>query len=302
MLLFWVLFNLFILAMLAIDLGVFNRRVHALGFREALAWSGVWIGLALTFAAAIFFWRGHASGLEFITGYVVELSLSTDNLFLFLVIFRYFKVPDEHQHRVLVWGILGSLVMRGLFILTGVSLFHRFHWIIYAFGALLVYSGIKLLRRQTTEIHPEKNPILRVFRKLVPVTDDYVDGKFFVRRPRLYATPLIVVLLFVETTDVILAIDSIPAVLAITLDAFIVYTSNVFAILGLRSMYFALAGLMELFHYLHYGISVVLILVGAKMLVSHYYKIPTEWALGMIVLVLATSIVASVLHPQRAQS
>ena len=288
--------------MLAVDLGVFNRRAHALGFREALAWSGVWIGLALTFAAAVFFWRGHSSGLEFITGYVVELSLSTDNLFLFLVIFRYFKVPDEHQHRVLVWGILGSLVMRGLFILTGVSLFRRFHWIIYAFGALLVYSGIKLLRRQTTEIHPEKNPILRVFRKLVPVTDDYVDGKFFVRRPRLYATPLIVVLLFVETTDVILAIDSIPAVLAITLDAFIVYTSNVFAILGLRSMYFALAGLMELFHYLHYGISVVLILVGAKMLVSHYYKIPTEWALGMIVLVLATSILASILHPQRAQS
>lgn len=302
MLLFWIFFNLFILAMLAVDLGVFNRRAHALGFREALAWSGVWIGLALTFAAAVFFWRGHSSGLEFITGYVVELSLSTDNLFLFLVIFRYFKVPDEHQHRVLVWGILGSLVMRGLFILTGVSLFRRFHWIIYAFGALLVYSGIKLLRRQTTEIHPEKNPILRVFRKLVPVTDDYVDGKFFVRRPRLYATPLIVVLLFVETTDVILAIDSIPAVLAITLDAFIVYTSNVFAILGLRSMYFALAGLMELFHYLHYGISVVLILVGAKMLVSHYYKVPTEWALGMIVLVLATSILASILHPQRAQS
>ena len=287
--------------MLALDLGVLNRRAHAIGFREALAWSGVWIGLALTFAVVVFFWHGRSSALEFVTGYVVELSLSTDNLFLFLVIFRYFKVPDEHQHRVLVWGILGSLVMRGLFILTGVSLFRRFHWIIYAFGALLVYSGIKLLRRQATEIHPEKNPILRAFRKLVPVTDDYVDGKFFVRRPNLYATPLIVVLLFVETTDVILAVDSIPAVLAITLDAFIIYTSNVFAILGLRSMYFALAGLMELFHYLHYGISVVLILVGAKMLASHFYKIPTEWALGMIVLVLASSIVASVLHPQRAQ-
>ena len=288
--------------MLAIDLGVFNRRAHPLGLREALAWSGVWIGLALTFALVVFFWRGHTSGIEFVTGYVVELSLSTDNLFLFLVIFRYFKVPEEYQHRVLVWGILGSLIMRGIFILTGVGLFHRFHWITYAFGALLVYSGIKLLRQQAPEIHPEKNPVLRVFRRVMPVTDDYVDGKFFVRRPMLCATPLVVVLLFVETTDVILAVDSIPAVLAITLDAFIVYTSNVFAILGLRSMYFALAGLMEMFHFLHYGISLVLILVGTKMLVSHYYKIPTEWALGIIILVLATSIVASVLHPQRPEA
>ena len=287
--------------MLALDLGVFNRRAHPLGFREALTWSGVWIGLALTFALVVYFWHGHTSALEFVTGYIVELSLSTDNLFLFLVIFRYFKVPDEYQHRVLVWGILGSLIMRGIFILTGVGLFRRFHWITYAFGALLVYSGIKLLRQQAPEIHPEKNPVLRMFRRVMPVTNDYVDGKFFVRRPMLCATPLLVVLLFIETTDVILAVDSIPAVLAITLDAFIVYTSNVFAILGLRSMYFALAGLMELFHYLHYGISVVLILVGTKMLVSHYYKIPTEWALGMIILVLATSIVASVLHPQRTQ-
>jgi TerC family integral membrane protein len=300
-LLFWVFFNLFIFAMLALDLGVFNRRAHALGFREALTWSGVWIGLALTFALVVYFWHGHTSALEFVTGYVVELSLSTDNLFLFLVIFRYFKVPDEYQHRVLVWGILGSLIMRGIFILTGVGLFHRFHWITYAFGALLVYSGIKLLRQKAPEIHPEKNPVLRMFRRVMPVTDDYVDGKFFVRRPMLCATPLLVVLLFIETTDVILAVDSIPAVLAITLDAFIVYTSNVFAILGLRSMYFALAGLMELFHYLHYGISVVLILVGTKMLVSHYYKVPTEWALGMIVLVLASAIVASILHPQQTQ-
>jgi len=298
-LLFWVLFNLFIFAMLALDLGVFNRRAHPLGFREALAWSCAWIGLALSFALLVYFWQGRASGTEFVTGYVVELSLSTDNLFLFLVIFRYFKVPDEYQHRVLVWGILGSLIMRGVFILTGVGLFHRFHWITYAFGALLVYSGVKLLRQRAAEIHPEKNPVLRVFRRVMPVTDDYVDGKFFVRRPMLCATPLVVVLLFVETTDVLLAVDSIPAVLAITLDAFIVYTSNVFAVMGLRSMYFALAGLMEMFHYLHYGISIVLVLVGTKMLVSHYYRVPTEWTLGMIVLVLATSIVASVLYPQR---
>ena len=285
--------------MLALDLGVFNRRAHPLGFREALAWSCAWIGLALSFALLVYFWQGRASGTEFVTGYVVELSLSTDNLFLFLVIFRYFKVPDEYQHRVLVWGILGSLIMRGVFILTGVGLFHRFHWITYAFGALLVYSGVKLLRQRAAEIHPEKNPVLRVFRRVMPVTDDYVDGKFFVRRPMLCATPLVVVLLFVETTDVLLAVDSIPAVLAITLDAFIVYTSNVFAVMGLRSMYFALAGLMEMFHYLHYGISIVLVLVGTKMLVSHYYRVPTEWTLGMIVLVLATSIVASVLYPQR---
>ncbi len=299
MLLFWVLFNIFILAMLALDLGVLNRRGDAFGFRRALAWSGAWIGLAFTFALAVFFWRGHTSALEFITGYIVELSLSTDNLFLFLVIFRYFKVPEKHQHRVLVWGILGSLVMRGVFILTGVALFRRFSWLIYLFGALLIYSGIKLLRRDAPEIHPEKNPILRIFRRAVPVTHDYVDGKFFVRTPAFSATPLLVVLLFVETTDVILAIDSIPAILAITLDAFIVYTSNVFAVLGLRSMYFALAGLMNLFHYLHYGISVVLILVGAKMMVSHYFKIPTEWALGAVLLVLAASIIASVIHPQK---
>lgn len=302
MLLFWVFFNLFILAMLAIDLGVLNRGARAFGFRRALAWSGVWIGLALAFALVVLFWRGHTSALEFVTGYVVELSLSTDNLFLFLVIFRYFKVPDEQQHRVLIWGILGSLIMRGVFILTGVTLFHRFGWITYAFGALLIYSGVKLLLRQSAEIHPEKNPVLRIFRRAVPVTDDYVDGKFFVRRPTLYATPLIVVLLLVETTDVILAVDSIPAVLAITLDAFIVYTSNVFAVLGLRSMYFALAGLMDLFHYLHYGISIILVLVGMKMMISHFIKIPTHWALLLILLVLAISIIASILHPRRSEA
>ena len=299
MLFFWVLFNLFVLAMLALDLGVLHRRFHRIGFREALAWSGMWITLAAAFAVLVFAWQGHVRALEFVTGYVVELSLSVDNLFLFLVIFRYFKVPGEQQHKVLFWGILGALVMRGVFILAGVSLIRRFNWIIYAFGALLVYSGLKLLRQGETEIHPEKNPVLRIFRKAFPVTKDYVGGKFFVRSPGLYATPLFVVLLVVETSDILFAVDSIPAVLAITLNAFIVYTSNVFAILGLRSMYFALAGMMEVFRYLHYGISVVLIFIGAKMLASHYVEIPTVWALASVVLLLAASILASLVHPQK---
>jgi tellurite resistance protein TerC len=262
-------------------------------------WSGVWIALAAAFAILLLFWRGHVPALQFVTGYVIELSLSVDNLFVFLVIFRYFKVPDKQQHRVLFWGILGALVMRGLFILAGVSLIRRFEWITYLFGAFLVYSGIKLMRQGETEIHPEKNPVLRLFRRAFPVTKDYVGGKFFIRDPGLYATPLFIVLLVIETTDVLFAVDSIPAVLAITLNAFIVYTSNVFAILGLRSMYFALAGMMEVFDYLHYGLSVVLIFIGAKMLASHYIEIPTVWALAIVLLVLATSVVASVLRPKK---
>jgi tellurite resistance protein TerC len=227
------------------------------------------------------------------------LSLSVDNLFLFLIIFRYFNVPDQHQHKVLSWGILGALVMRGLFIVAGVGLIRRFSWITYGFGALLVYSGIKLLRPGEREIHPEKNFVLRLFRRALPVTKDYVGGQFFTRRERLYATPLLVVLLVVETSDVLFAVDSIPAVLAITLNAFIVYTANVFAILGLRSIYFALAGMMEVLHYLHYGLSVVLIFIGLKMLGSHYVDIPTEWALAIVLFVLGISILASLLHPQK---
>ena len=300
MLLFWILFNLFVLAMLALDLGVFSRRAHTVGFREALGWSSMWMALAAAFAVLVYFWHGRPVALEFVTGYVIELSLSVDNLFVFLVIFRYFRVPAEQQHKVLFWGILGALVMRGIFILAGVGLIRRFHWIIYVFGALLVYSGIRLFREGEEEIHPEKNPILRLFRRWMPVTKDYVNGKFFVRTPELCATPLLVVLLVVETTDVLFAVDSIPAVLAITLNAFIVYTSNVFAILGLRSMYFALAGMMEMFDYLHYGLSLVLIFVGAKMLGSHYYHIPTELALGVVVAVLGISVVASLLFPRKA--
>jgi len=307
-LVFWILFNLFVVAMLALDLGALNRRSHSVGFREALAWSGVWIALAAAFAVLVLFWQGRAQALQFVTGYVIELSLSVDNLFVFLVIFRYFKVPDEHQHKVLFAGILGALLMRGVFVLAGVGLIGRFSWITYAFGALLVYSGLKLLQQRGTEIHPERNPVLRLFRRAFPVTEEYVDGQFFTRRfiarrlfrqkSGLYATPLLVVLLVVETSDILLAVDSIPAVLAITLNAFIVYTSNVFAILGLRSMYFALAGMMDLFHYLHYGLSVVLIFVGLKMLASHYVYIPTEWVLAIVLFVLAASILASLVNPQ----
>jgi len=284
--------------MLALDLGVLSRRAHTVSMREALAWTAGWIALACSFAVIVYFWHGRTESLQFITGYVVELTLSVDNLFIFLVIFRYFKVPGEHQHKVLFWGILGALVMRGLFIAAGVGLIHRFSWITYAFGALLIFSGIKLLRQGDARINPEKNPVLRIFRRFLPVTNEYVGGQFFTRRERLYATPLFVVLLVVETSDILIAVDSVPAVLAITLNAFIVYTSNVFAILGLRSMYFALHGMLEKFHYLHYGLSAVLILIGIKMIAAHYVTIPTEWALVSVLAVLGSSIVASLVKPK----
>jgi tellurite resistance protein TerC len=300
LLIFWVLFNLFVVAMLALDLGVFHRPGHAVKFREAVVWSLVWIALAGVFAVLVYFWHGRTQSLEFVTGYVIELSLSVDNLFVFLLIFRYFKVPAADQHKVLFWGIVGALVMRGIFILVGVTLMSRFHWIIYIFGAFLMYSGGKLLFEDGEGVDPEKNPVLRLFRRWVPVTEDYEADKFLVRRAKWMATPLLVVLVVVETTDLIFATDSIPAVLAITLNGFIVYTSNVFAILGLRSMYFALAGMMEVFHYLHYGLSVVLMFIGAKMLVSDYYKIPTGMALAVVGAVLAVSVMASLVFPKKA--
>jgi tellurite resistance protein TerC len=299
LILFWILFNVFVLVMLALDLGVFNRRAHTVGFREAMIWSVMWVGLATAFAVVLYFWQGRTVSLEFATGYVIELSLSIDNLFVFLVIFRFFRVPGELQHRVLFWGILGALVTRGLFILAGVGLIRRFGWIVYIFGALLVWSGIKLLRQGDAEVDPEKNPVLKLFRRWMPVTDEYVGDKFWVRQPGLYATPLVVVLLVVETTDILFAVDSIPAVLAITLNAFIVYTSNVFAIMGLRSMYFAVAGLMDYFEYLHYGLSAVLVFIGSKMLLSHYYKIPTHIALATVIGVLLISVAASVMFPKK---
>jgi tellurite resistance protein TerC len=298
LLLFWILFNLFVLGMLVLDLGFLQRDGHTVNFREALTWSLIWIGLACAFAVLVFFWHGRGTAVEFVTGYVIELSLSVDNLFIFLLIFRYFRVAPEHQHKVLFWGIVGALVMRAIFIVVGIGLIRRFHWITYIFGALLVYSGIKLFRQHGAGIEPDNNPVVRLFRRWVPVTEEYAGDKFVVRRERIYATPLLVVLVLVEVTDLLFATDSIPAVLAITLNPFIVYTSNAFAVLGLRSMYFMLAGLMDLFHYLHYGLAVVLIFIGAKMMSSHYYQIPTVVALGVVAGVLLVSVLASLLHPR----
>ena len=301
MLYFWILFNLFALGMLVLDLRVFHRPGHVVRFREALGWSAMYVALAAGFAAMLYFWQGRQSSLEFIAGYVVELSLSVDNLFVFLVIFRYFAVPDEQQHRVLFWGIIGALVLRGIFIGAGVGLIHRFHWLLFVFGALLIYSGIRVCISGEHQVDPASNPVVKLVRKWIPVTTEYRAGRFFVRHAeesrRLYATPLLIVLLVIETSDVLFAVDSIPAVLAITLNAFVVYTSNVFAILGLRSMYFAVAGLMKLFRLLHYGLAVILILVGVKMLLGDYFKIPIGVTLGTVALVLLISIALSMAFP-----
>lgn len=301
MLYFWILFNVFALGMLVVDLRVFHRPGHVVTFREALGWSAMYVALAAGFAALVYFWQGHQAALEFVTGYVLELSLSVDNLFVFLVIFNYFAVPDEQQHRVLFWGVMGALVMRGIFIGAGVGLIHRFHWILYIFGGLLIYSGIQVCLTGGHKVDPKANPLVKVLRHFIPVTNDYQGGKFIFRNPqensRLYATPLLVVLLVIETTDLLFAVDSIPAVLAITLNAFIVYTSNVFAILGLRSMYFAVSGLMKVFRFLPYGLAVVLILVGLKMLAADYFRVPIAATLGVVAGVLLISIVASMAYP-----
>jgi len=298
---FWILFNIFVLGMLALDLRVFNRRGHVIRFREALRWSAMYVGLAAVFAVGLYFWLGHQAALEFVTGYVLEVSLSVDNLFVFLVIFNYFAVPEDQQHRVLFWGVVGALIMRGIFIGTGVGLLSRVHWVLYIFGGLLIISGIRFLVLGEHKVDPRKNPVVRALRRLIPVTSDYQGEKFFVRKPqqnsRLYATPLLLVLVVIETTDIVFSVDSIPAILAITLNAFIVYTSNVFAILGLRSMYFAVSGLMKVFRFLHYGLALVLILVGLKMLVADYFRVPTAATLGVVAGVLLISILASVAFP-----
>lgn len=299
---FWIGFNIFVLAMLALDLLVFHKKPHEVKLSEALGWSAVWIALALVFNAGIYFLYGRQPAMEFLTGYVIEKSLSVDNIFIFILIFSYFRVPAKYQHEVLFWGILGALVMRAGFIAGGIALIKHFHWIIYVFGGFLIFTGIKLAIEKDKEVHPEKNPVLRIFKRFMPVSNEYDGGKFFtVKNGRRYATPLFVVLLVIETTDVIFAVDSIPAILAVTQAPFIVYTSNVFAILGLRALYFALAGIMSAFHYLHYGLSAILIFVGAKMLISDFYKVPIGVSLSVIVLTLAASIIASLMFPHKTK-
>jgi tellurite resistance protein TerC len=298
--LLWSVFGALVVVMLALDLGVFHRRKHEIKFSEAATWSAVWIGLALAFAGLVWRVRGGDSALEFLTGYLIEESLSVDNLFVFLLIFRYFAVPGTDQHTVLFWGILGAMVFRAIFIVAGVALLERFEWVIFIFGAILIYSGIKMGLEKDKEIHPDQNPALKLFRKFMPITPGFEGSRFFVRRDgRTFATPLFLVLLVVETTDLIFAVDSIPAVLAITRDRFIIYTSNIFAILGLRAMYFALKGVMDLFHHLHYGLAGILVFVGLKMVVARFMHIPTGVALAVVGGVLALSVVASLIWPER---
>jgi tellurite resistance protein TerC len=294
----WIGFNAFVLAMLALDLGVFHRKARVVSLRESLVWTAVWVALALLFNAWVWLHYGPTKGLQFFTGYVLEKSLSVDNVFVFALLFTCFAVPSMYQHKVLFWGIIGALVMRAAMIALGAALIAKFAWVIYIFGAFLILTGLKLILKRTEEIHPERNPVVRIFKKLVPVTPDYRGDRFFVRENGIrMATPLFVVLLLVEFTDLIFAVDSIPAIFAVTRDPFIVYTSNVFAILGLRSLYFALAGVMHKFTYLKIGLGFVLTFVGVKMLLSHTtWKIDTVVSLGVIILILAVSVVLSLLR------
>ncbi|MFZ4763969.1 MAG: TerC family protein [Roseimicrobium sp.] len=298
----WIGFNAFVLLMLALDLGVFHRKAHVVSFKESIAWTVVWVALALLFNLGIGHYMGDAKGLEFFTGYIIEKSLSVDNVFVFALLFGYFAVPPVYQHKVLFWGILGALVMRAVMIALGAKLIHECAWIIYVFGVFLIVTGIKMIVKRETEIHPESNPVVKLFKRLMPVTPDYHGEKFFIREKGiLMATPLFVVLILVEFTDLIFAVDSIPAIFAVTTDPFIVYTSNVFAILGLRSLYFALSGVMDKFHLLKVGLGVVLSFVGVKMLLAHSpWKIDTHLSLAVIVLVLAASVIASLIWPKKS--
>lgn len=297
----WVGFTVFVLALLALDLGVFHRKAHKVSVREALVWTGVWVGLALVFNAGVYYLYGAERALEFLSGYVIEKALSVDNIFVFVVVFGAFAVPAALQHRVLFWGILGALVMRAVFIVLGAALLQRFHWMIYIFGAFLVVTGIRLFFEKGEGVDPKRNPLFRLFRYLVPSVEDYRGARFtVVEGGKRYATPLLLVLVSIEATDLVFAVDSIPAIFAVTTDPFIVYTSNVFAILGLRSLYFALAGMMEKFHYLKVGLSGVLVFVGAKMLLSELYPIPIAVSLTIIVLILGASVAASLLRPKAA--
>ena len=299
----WAAFFTFITAMLALDLGVFQRKSHVMGMKEALAWCGVWLTLALGFGALLWQWRGPETAQQFLAGYLIELCLSVDNVFVFILVFAYFKVEPRYQHRVLFWGIIGAVLMRAVFIIVGVSVIARFHWILYIFGAFLIYTGVKMaLPSKEAEVDPENNFAVKLFRKFYPVAPHNDQGRFFTRHEgRRMATPLFIVLIVIETTDLIFALDSLPAVLAITKDSFVALTSNIFAILGLRSLYFALSGIMGLFRYLKIGLALILVFIGVKMLAEHWLHISTGTSLGVIGGVLTTSILMSVLIPQKPE-
>jgi tellurite resistance protein TerC len=291
---FWIIFNAFVLIMLALDLGVFHRKNHEIKIKEALTWTFIWIFLALVFNVIIYYWRGKQQALEFFTGYLVEKALSVDNIFVFIMIFTFFRIPSAYQHKVLFWGIIGALIMRVIFIFTGVALLEKFHFTIYLFGALLIFTGYKMFNHAGTKINPGNNVVISIFKRIMPVSQKLYEDRFFVKSDgRLSATPLFLVLIIIETSDLIFAVDSIPAILAITQDHFIVYTSNVFAILGLRSLYFALAGIVHRFWLLSYGLAIVLVFVGLKMILIDIFKIPIEWSLLFIAIIISGSIFLS---------
>ena len=295
----WIGFNVFVLIMLALDLGVFHRKSHEVNIKEALIWSFVWIALAMAFNYGIYHLMGKVKALEFFTGYVLEKSLSVDNIFVFILVFSFFKVPSLYQHKILFWGVFGALIMRIILIFSGVALLTKFHWLIYVFGAFLIFTGIKMLVQKDGHAEPDKNILVRLFKKIYPVTNEYHSDKFFVKLDgRKFATPMFVVLLVIEFTDLVFAVDSIPAILAITNDTFIVYTSNVFAILGLRSLYFALSGVMKYFRFLKIGLSVILVFVGVKMMIVDFYKFPIVLSLSVIIGILAVSVIASLIKPK----
>ncbi|HEX9986605.1 MAG TPA: TerC family protein [Thermoanaerobaculia bacterium] len=298
----WIAFSIFVLGMLALDLGVFSRKPHEIHYKEALGWSLVWIALSMIFNAWIYFEFGSQKALEFLTGYLIEKALSVDNIFVFVVLFASFAVPKIYQHRVLFWGVIGALVLRAIFIALGAALISRFHWIMYVFGAILIITGIKLLTQKDADPHPERNPIFKTIRKLIPATPEYHGKSFFtVQNGKRLATPLFIVLVAIEVTDLVFAVDSIPAIFAVTTDPFIVYTSNIFAILGLRALYFLLAGVIDKFHLLKIGLALVLLFVGTKMVIVDWYKIPIGLSLGVITFLLVGSVVASLIWPSHAE-
>ena len=299
----WIGFSVFVVALLILDLTVFHRHAHVVRTKEALIWTCVWISLALLFNVYVWMEFGQQRGLEFLTGYVIEKSLSVDNLFVFMAIFSFFSVPVIYQHTVLFWGILGAIILRAIFILVGAAVLHHFHWVIFIFGVFLIFTGIKLLKKQESGVKPEKNPIVKLVRRVVPLTATYEGSRFFIMKEgRRYATLLFLVLVVVETTDVVFAVDSIPAIFAITDDPFIVYTSNIFAILGLRALYFLVADSLNRFRYLHYGIALVLVFVGVKMLISDWFVIPILWSLAVVGLLLGLSLVSSTIIPRKEPS